>query len=207
MEAQGKAVEFQNLVANPLDVGAIAYWFHLAMGNLQEGNLKEYQRSCRLLVERLSNSAHPTALDYVIDACIEHPQALNDWAPAILLARRLVSVDPESSWNWTRVGLLLFRAGKVDEALKALTHAENLPEMPEDKEFYRRSRTIVRWFYLALAHHRAGNEAPARKWFAEAENALERLYSAKGSVGRPLHLTNLHAESKQALSPKSKQSK
>ncbi len=213
MQAQGKAADFQNLVENPLDVGAVVYWFHLAIGNLQNGNLKEYQRICRLLVERASNSAHPTALDYVTSACIVHPQALNDWAPAVLLARRSVSADPESSWNWTRAGLLLFRAGKVDEALKALTHAEDLPEMPEDKEFYRRSLTIVRWFYLALAHHRAGNEAPARKWFAEAENALERLYSEKGSESRPqfedtrMHLTSLQAESKQAFSPKSKQGK
>src|SRR5207248_2405425 len=38
MEAQGKAVEFQNLVANPLDVGAVVYWFNLAIVNLQEGN-------------------------------------------------------------------------------------------------------------------------------------------------------------------------
>jgi serine/threonine protein kinase len=210
MEAQGKAVEFQNLVDNPLDVGAVVYWFNLAIGNLLNENLNEYQRICRLLVERVSNSAHPTALDYVASACIVHPQALNDWAPAVLLARRLVSVDPESSWNWTRAGLLLFRAGKIDEALKALTHAGNLPEMPEDKEFYRRSHTIVRWFYLALAHHRAGHEGPARKWFSEAENALERLYAEKGSERRPafndtrMHLTSLQAEVKQALGPKRK---
>jgi serine/threonine protein kinase/tetratricopeptide (TPR) repeat protein len=213
MEAQGKAAEFQNLVDNPLDVGAVVYWFHMATGNLLNGNLKEYQRICRLLVENCSNSAHPTALDYVASTCIVHPQALNDWAPAVLLARRLVSVDPELSWNWTRVGLLLFREGNVDEALKTLTHAENLPEMPEDKEFYRRSRTIVRWFYLALANHRAGNEAPARKWFVEAENALNLLYSEKGSERKPwfedtrIHLANLRSESQQVFSPEGNQAK
>ena len=109
--------------------------------------------------------------------------------------------------------MLLFRAGKVDEALKNLTHAENLPEVPQDKEFYGRSRKIVRWFYLALAHHRAGNEAPARKWFAEAENALERLYSEKEFDRRPrfedmrIHLANLHSEAQQVFSPKGNQGK
>ena len=84
-------------------------------------------------------------------------------AYAVELARRGLARRPESVPARQAMGMALYRAGRWDEAIAALTRATE----PEDEKVL-----AFPGFFLAMAHHRKGDRREARSWY---DRSLARM--------------------------------
>jgi hypothetical protein len=64
---------------------------------------------------------------------------------------------------------LLYRAGRIDEAITRLEEAEKLIANPP-KSGIGISRGPECWTFLAMAHHKKGNADAARRWLDNARS-------------------------------------
>jgi WD40 repeat protein len=84
---------------------------------------------------------------------------LHDPERAVELARQAVAHDPHKGTYWTTLGVAQYRARNWQDAVAALTRAQ---ELPPGKRFG------ANGFFLALAHGQLGNRAAARGCYDRA---------------------------------------
>lgn len=130
------------------------------------GNLDEYRRTCRAMVDRFENTTNPVQAGNVLIACTLKSDAIAD--PARLL--RLADVG-DRAWHlgfWVRGGVY-YRAGKYEECVRTFVTAAK----------HYRPRTWE-WAFLAMAHHRLGHDEEARnclreatRWIKDADRQME----------------------------------
>ena len=90
-----------------------------------------------------------------------------DRAEALRLARRAVELAPDNPESASVLGVALYRTGAWQEAIQAL-----------EKSMRRgQGRDPVAGLVLAMAHHRLGQSADARKWYDGSVRVLERRSS------------------------------
>ena len=82
---------------------------------------------------------------------------------ALPRARRAVELAPETAASWSTLGVVLYRSGAWEEARDTLQRSLDLGGVaPVDQ------------LVLAMAHHRLGEEAPARDWYRRALEWMEQ---------------------------------
>jgi Flp pilus assembly protein TadD len=142
----------------------------LALARLQDGDLMGFRQACAEMLHRLSKDDHKRVFYRVVLTSSLVPDALGDSNRAVDLVERTLAAnrdalatkakDDDLEPNW--LGVALYRSGRFEEAAKRLERAvkENQP--------------ILFQYFLAMAHHRVGHAAEARKWLGQAVQNTER---------------------------------
>jgi tetratricopeptide (TPR) repeat protein len=140
-------------------------WRRVAFGRLAAGRLDEYRGTCSAMLKQFAQTENPEHGSETAWACVLAPDAVGDWSKVVALAEIAQKRDPKSPVCQATLGAVLYRAGRFEEAVQRLTEADRL--VPEPMEGARRSPAET-WFFLAMAHHRAGHAEEAKKWLDKA---------------------------------------
>jgi superkiller protein 3 len=100
----------------------------------------KYATAHNNLADILANSADPK---------------LRDPVQAVAEAKRATELDPKLGIAWSTLGEAYYRNGQWQEAITALDKALALLKGDDGEAF----------FFLAMAHHRAGHNDEAHKWY------------------------------------------
>jgi serine/threonine protein kinase/WD40 repeat protein len=92
--------------------------------------------------------------------------SLRDSPRAVMLAREALALRPEPAVYWNTLGIAHYRDGRWQEAIAALTKAE---------EIGRGQRLAENGFFLAMAHWQLGETAAARDWFARSVEWVKKM--------------------------------
>jgi tetratricopeptide (TPR) repeat protein len=156
-------------------------WGSCARIRLEAGWLDEYRRDCAEMIERFGRTDKAGEANSVAWACVLAPDALPQWPKAIALAEKAVGDDPRSADYAQTLGAVLYRAGRLPDAIQRLTEADRLVTDPSDPNS--RPSPAPTWFFLAMAHHRLGHEDEARKWFDKAAAWTDKALQADRVAG------------------------
>ena len=136
----------------------------LAVTRLLAGDLPGYRAACAGMLERFKPIDDSTAAIRVAYACSLAPEAVTDLPGLIQVSER------STRWvasNERGVGAVLFRAGRLEEALKRFERAHKVFE-PRAWD----------WLFLAMIHSGLGHTSEARRlleqadqWIVEADKA------------------------------------
>jgi WD40 repeat protein/tetratricopeptide (TPR) repeat protein len=160
----------------PLDLAAC---YHCGLACLKAGDRAGYQRLCKRLLQELPARGGNSALvNGVVNLCAVGPGAVVDWQKPLVLmddrVARLAEAEPKAApaaqnqlrqmrhATLTMKGAVLYRAGRFAEAV---------PCLQKGLAVNGGGGTIQGWAFLAMAHHRLGQAAEARRWLAKAARA------------------------------------
>jgi tetratricopeptide (TPR) repeat protein len=144
--------------------GRAGYYVHYqraVLALLQEDG-PAYRRACRAAMAAVpAGGAEPEPNGWAFTAylCSLAPGGLDDYEPAVQLARRALAQHPGSGHCRFVLGVALFRAGQYDEA------RTNLAACLETNEDPQASHAFSPWV-LAMAEQRLGHPDPAQRWHA-----------------------------------------
>jgi WD40 repeat protein/tetratricopeptide (TPR) repeat protein len=132
---------------------------------LESGDLPGYRSAAGKLLSQYSKTSNPKSLNGAAWFCTYAPDAVADLAVPVQMAEKaLAGYPPALKRNaLNTLGAALYRAGRIDEAIARLDESVKASGglgVPED------------WAFLAMAHHKKGNDDEARRW-------LEKLRSHK----------------------------
>jgi serine/threonine protein kinase/tetratricopeptide (TPR) repeat protein len=154
----------------------IEVMFQEAAWKLYSGDREGYRQLCAEALKRYETSDDPRA-PYLLARmiCLEEKPAIGLGRVRGLIHKALAAW-PDVPWNLTTLGLVEYRAGRHDEAIRQ----------------YRRSMAIRpnwngmvnNWVGLAAAYHRKGDRAEARRWRDKCRQA--------GPMREPPERWNIH---------------
>jgi WD40 repeat protein/serine/threonine protein kinase/Flp pilus assembly protein TadD len=159
-------------------------WFECACVRLILGDTAGYRRLCKRLVERAGPEPEPAVAFVLARTCALAPDAGVEPAQAVRWGERAAAGQPDTAYVLHALGLAYYRAGKYEQAVARLTESDSS----------RWDATYLNWLALALAHHRLGHEAEARRWFGKAAERLDRERMAPGLPVAPLAIDWLEAQ-------------
>jgi tetratricopeptide (TPR) repeat protein len=145
----------------PLSQGLAQAW---VIACLKAGDRAGYREACEAF--QTCQGADPTVIWNAFSAASLFALAsdgLSEYrVPMQWFESRLSAVPaPRATYRHycsVALGGLLFRAGRIDEAIARLNEATAAAKDTKEGE------TPTNWAYLALAHARKGNHAEARRW-------------------------------------------
>jgi hypothetical protein len=115
--------------------------------------------------------------------CTLTPNSGADPAQLVDLSEKSLAKSSRDHWHVNQLGAALYRAGRIEEAVKRLTEATELSTHPY------RTNMVCTWFFLAMARHRLGHTDEARRWLDKAmhgtEEALKSPAESLGKSGNP----------------------
>jgi tetratricopeptide (TPR) repeat protein len=126
---------------------------------LAMGERDAYGTLCRSLPNRIVGiePAASTA-NNLAWACAVGPSALDDYEPALRLARMSASVGAQTN-RLNTLGAVLYRAGR---------HEEAIAQLGRSIKAHGAGGTPYDFLFLAMAHHRLGQREKALTWLARA---------------------------------------
>jgi serine/threonine-protein kinase len=147
-----------SLEANPLDHNA---WFGYAELCLFLGREDEYLRARQALLERFRVTVNPYFAERTGRACLLRPATGDELRQAVTLTRRAAAADPSIHtwaypWFLFAQGLAEYRQGRFDQAVSMMRGDASRVPGPAPR------------LVLAMALHRSGQVAEARKTLAAA---------------------------------------
>jgi tetratricopeptide (TPR) repeat protein len=120
------------------------------------GDAAAYGEACRQLLQMGDASELvPLAAHEIAWACALGARAVADYDRVVKLAELAAASDPGSS-RLNTLGAVLYRAGRVEEAVHQLMRAAELRGAGEDSPYDA--------LFLAMAHHQLGHTHDARRW-------------------------------------------
>jgi tetratricopeptide (TPR) repeat protein len=159
-------------------------WKRYALVCLKTGDQAGYRQVCETLLKRVrkSQTTRGTA-NNVAWICSLGPDAVGDYTQPLALAEAAVAILPPDAKEQRHfvldtLGAVLCRAGRYQEAIDRLHEgiaASSGEGVAQD------------WVFLAIAHHRLGHAAEARKWLA-------RVPAANSQAGERLSWDALEVE-------------
>jgi tetratricopeptide (TPR) repeat protein len=179
------------------------YWYPhygLALMQLSSGDFTGYRKRCDTLQEVASQTKFHEADSFVAWTSALAPDAVDDYAPIIGLARGAVEASPENSKYLGTLGAILLRAGQIEEAVEKLTEVQQRDandDGPKD------SSPAYTQYFLAMAHHSAGEVAQASEALQEANTWTDKVLGETGKPvpwNRKLTLELLRSEATELLS-------
>jgi tetratricopeptide (TPR) repeat protein len=149
----------------------LAGWYCHALACLKTGDQPAYRRVCAALLEKAGAKPAPGLANDLAWVCALGPDALADYARPLALAELAVGQAAPAGRHHAlnTLGALLYRAGRYREAVRRLEEglqAEKGQGVAQD------------WVFLAMAHHRLGEEG-------KAQESLARLAKHPPAEGGP----------------------
>jgi WD40 repeat protein/Flp pilus assembly protein TadD len=133
-------------------------WLDQARVLLLRGDTEGYRRLCARLAAPAGEPVLPDAAGHVLWACVLGPGAVADPAPLVCLAAISRKGEPQDAGRLFVLGLAHYRAGEWEPARQRLQEAADADPR----------RAWLCWPALALAEHRLGHTAEARRWLDRA---------------------------------------
>jgi WD40 repeat protein/serine/threonine protein kinase/tetratricopeptide (TPR) repeat protein len=180
-------------------------WENDALLRLHLGDPKGYREACAALLARRKDTWYVGATNRVAEVCVLGPDALPDiWTPIYFTELAAGNSMVRSRAAATR-GPALYRAGRLTEAVDALT--EHLRELDDNRPPAPAGNgtPVFRtdWLYLAMAHQRLGNAAEAKKWREKAAQTLDTVLTARrpdgGTSFNPLQILEFQVLLREAV--------
>jgi WD40 repeat protein/tetratricopeptide (TPR) repeat protein len=128
---------------------------HLSLALLLSGDRAGWRRTVAALLDRFGGTSDPWMANSVATACVMGAEATADPGAPVRLAEIAVRGAGPSGKDacLSTLGVALYRAGRYEDAIGRLEEVIRLQGgRPED------------WAFLAMAHHRLGHRADARRW-------------------------------------------
>ena len=159
-EAADQCDEVLKLEPGRLGAGTLhrVWYCRPAILRLRSGDVAGYRRACAALVERLTGAEEPGIFAMVARACAVGGDSGIDPARSVRLAEKAVAAFPQDPWWHSDLALACYRAGQFDRAITEATVAAQTPWTVR----------VVSWPVLAMAHHRLGHAAEARRWLDQS---------------------------------------
>jgi hypothetical protein len=146
---------------------------------LASDDRKGYRAACTELLNRFGRSEDIQPAGLAAWFCVLAEGAVEDLEPVLKLARRCAARAPQDGTLGLAVRAVLYRAGRFEEAIEQLIEANGLRDQARTSPAYSR-------YFLAMAHHRLGHEAEARRWMTEANAQAEcELAPVADGTGQP----------------------
>jgi tetratricopeptide (TPR) repeat protein len=119
------------------------------------------------------------------------PKPLRDAKKALPLAQKAVEKEPQNSYSLNTLGVVYYRLGKFDQAIKTLDRAAA----------GRQGGTAFDYFFLAMSYHHLGQPQKAREYYQKADGWWKR----QGSISPQWtqELTDFRMEADALLTGKS----
>jgi WD40 repeat protein/tRNA A-37 threonylcarbamoyl transferase component Bud32/tetratricopeptide (TPR) repeat protein len=143
----------------------LAFFGIQLLSRVEMGDLPGYRSAAGKLVSQFSKTSDPNSLNNAAWFCTYAPDAVADLAVPVQMAEKALAGYPPAQKRFAlnTLGAALYRAGRIDEAIARLDEsvkASGGVGVPQD------------WAFLAMAHHKKGNDDEARR-------CLEKLRSHK----------------------------
>jgi tetratricopeptide (TPR) repeat protein len=150
----------------------------LAIARLLARDLPGYRAACAAMLERFKPIDDSTAAIRVARACSLAPAVVTDLPGLIQVAERSTRWVASNEWA---VGAVLFRAGRLEEALERFERAQKAsPHRARD------------WLFLAMIHGRLGHTSEAGRSLQQADQwIIEADRAASGTEKEGPRWTNL----------------
>jgi tetratricopeptide (TPR) repeat protein len=155
----------------------IYIWFQYALVQLALGDTEGYRKTCSDALARFGADQDAFTANQVAWICALGPVTVSDAARAVKIAERAVASAPKEPDILKTLGVLLYRTGRYEEAIRRLN--ESIAAR-DGVGIY------VDWFFLALAHHRLGHVVEARRWLDKAVQWIEQNDRPKTEGATPL---------------------
>jgi len=166
------------------------------------GDIEGYRNTCASMLDHFAQSerlddANRDNTRYVVRACSLAPNAVEDFANVVTLAEQLLESGDKSDKDFNRLGTLLYRAGRFEDAIETFEELISICE----KEGRSMTSPAYMSFLLAMAHHQSGQHEQAKTWLSKAteQAAQERAKMRNWHWGRRLTLKIFEAEARQLL--------
>ena len=114
------------------------------------------------------------AASFVAWTCALSPDAVDDYAPIIAMARGAVDASPKNYQYLKSLGAILFRAREIEAAVAKLTEVVQREASDDGPKI---SSPAYSQYFLAMAHHAAGQAEEARECLQEANNWTYKVFS------------------------------
>jgi eukaryotic-like serine/threonine-protein kinase len=148
-------------LAKAIELGESGWeiWHHLALALLAAGDMAGYREACRSMLKRFAQTQNPVEAYLTSWTCVIAPDAVDDYEPVLARVNRVLDARPDSGQFLTALGAILYRSGRNDDAVRWLTELTASRKAVNDKIT---SSPAYAWYFLAMAHHRAGEEFQAQ---------------------------------------------
>jgi tetratricopeptide (TPR) repeat protein len=154
-------------------------WMQIAAVLVLAGDGADYPAYCRRIVEQFAESKDFDVPEKVVKACLLRPEAVElAMLPVDKFAASLdegIAPDWFPVWAWATRGLLAYRSGDAESAVKYVAKSEEL----KPGDFTHALNLAV----LAMAQHRLQHPEDARRALEEAVQLTDRLRSDANNKG------------------------
>src|SRR5206468_298983 len=130
------------------------------------GQKENYQKACAQFLERHGRTTKIDSTNLLAWTCVLAPEAVPNMGEVVALTEKLAANDPKSVFCARTLGAAFLRVGKFEAAIKELTRADALQQLP------------TTWLHLAVAHRRLGKTEEARQWLDKAVQWIDRAQKA-----------------------------
>ena len=132
----------------------------------------KYRDACAAMVGKFGETDDPMAANFAAWTCALAPDAVDDYEPVLALATKAVEAQPDSDQFLNTLGAILYRAGRHDEAIERLTELDRRRETADGDV---QSSPAYTWYFLAMAHQKAGNAEQAREYLNKANQSTDEV--------------------------------
>ena len=168
-------------------------WYLAGLLALRSGDSTLHREICRASLKQFEKSQDAATCHFIPWTAAVAPQALDDYEPAITLARRSLTLKPNDPQMQVGLAAVLYRAGRFAEALEQLTAASGVPVGTSTSPAYRS-------YFQAMTHHRLGQTEQAKMWLDKATAADDqREKDSPLSWNRRATLKLLRAEAEKLI--------
>ena len=135
---------------------------------------EEYHKACQELLKRFNGSTNENTKNGIAWCCAFAPLPKEVVGKAVQLFEPIHAASPSSYAYSNTLGTLLYRVGRVEEAIELLS--ANIEQ--------HNGGTIFDWLFLAMAYSRSDADEDAQKWLAQSGAWLKARENADTSEGR-----------------------
>jgi tetratricopeptide (TPR) repeat protein len=189
------AADFARAIKLKPDEATMHYWHALACLALHD--LPGYRSTCAAMVKQFGRTEKPDAADCVAWTCALASGAVDDWKSPLRLAQQASRGDPKNATFSISLGAVLFRAGRIQEAIQELEKKTKMLEAPGANAV--QTSPAYPWFFLALAHQHRGNADEARRCLDKAAELADRELNNQVPWNRKLTVELLRREARAAI--------
>ncbi|PHR94866.1 MAG: hypothetical protein COA78_31330 [Blastopirellula sp.] len=137
--------------------------YQFAITTLAADDQAGYRASCQKMLITFAESDEALSTHFTAWTCALTPNALEDYAPAIQLARHTVEQEPGNKQHLNGLGAILMRAGRYDAAKVELEKALAVSESDNTSSSYIR-------YFLAMTEHHLDHKQTAQDHLLDANN-------------------------------------
>ncbi len=162
-----------------LDSGNFRTWYELALTQLCSADEAAFAETCRRMRHAIPASNTPLIENFVAWTAALNERGADDWSDVIARAQWALDRLPFNDGYLTSTGAVLYREGRLDEALRHLSEANRLLNEPSARKA---SSPAYTWLFLAMTYQQLGATDEARVWFDKAQQWKESQ-AAEAAVG------------------------